>query len=525
MLSFNLAGSLTTIAADIIAIVTIWVKTYRHVRQAASVGVNAGFSSVLIQYGTLNFLLPNIVISRFLINLRKVDSPGSDNMSRFSQFSVPKFWMPSGLPEVLGNLGPIFSLNLGGQPAVVISDVKIVADLLDCRSICYSGRPRFVMAGEVLTKGMFLPLLSDNYRWRQMRRAIHDGINTDTLTSACSLQADLSASLVLRILEDPTHFKKHFTHTSGSMMLHTIYGWSSSRIETDGELVIRAAGDFVQHVMQMMMPRVRLVEIVPAILSLPEFLVGWKREGQAWFEHDSRMFVSLLEDVRSDVRADFSEECLGATLVRTEKRGLNTLEQAWTAGTALVRGADTMATAMLVFVLAMLLHLDVMHRAQQSIDAIVSRERLPVMADKERLPYLQAIVKEIHRWRPITPLGAPRVSSQVHITMMSRRRDLRSFHYRMIETHGYGHMTFGAGRRICPGRELVNQALFIQCATLLWAFSIEPVADEDGQPIMPSSTECVDKGLFVQPAPFQCRFTPRGPEVASVIRATTQQDG
>jgi Cytochrome P450 len=39
------------------------------------------------------------------------------------------------------------------------------------------------------------------------------------------------------------------------------------------------------------------------------------------------------------------------------------------------------------------------------IDTVIGRERVPTFADKPHLPYLQAVVKELLRWRPAGPLG------------------------------------------------------------------------------------------------------------------------
>lgn len=50
---------------------------------------------------------------------------------------------------------------------------------------------------------------------------------------------------------------------------------------------------------------------------------------------------------------------------------------------------------------------------------------------------------------------------------------------------------------MCVGKEVANQALFIDIATLLWAFDIGKAVDEDGQIIVPSRTDVVDNGLTV----------------------------
>ena len=50
---------------------------------------------------------------------------------------------------------------------------------------------------------------------------------------------------------------------------------------------------------------------------------------------------------------------------------------------------------------------DVQKRAQQEIDKVVGRGRLPTYDDWDSLPYTEAILGEILRWSPILPLGVP----------------------------------------------------------------------------------------------------------------------
>ena len=51
--------------------------------------------------------------------------------------------------------GPIVYINLAGQDVVVLNTLKVAADLLDRRSSIYSSRPRFEVACNMLTEGMF----------------------------------------------------------------------------------------------------------------------------------------------------------------------------------------------------------------------------------------------------------------------------------------------------------------------------------------------------------------------------------
>ena len=62
-------------------------------------------------------------------------------------------------------------------------------------------------------------------------------------------------------------------------------------------------------------------------------------------------------------------------------------------------------SAIYTFFLAMTLYPDAQRRAQEEIDAVIGTDRLPGFADREHLPYVEALVKEVFRWNPVAPLG------------------------------------------------------------------------------------------------------------------------
>lgn len=55
-------------------------------------------------------------------------------------------------------------------------------------------------------------------------------------------------------------------------------------------------------------------------------------------------------------------------------------------------------TALKTFVLAMVLHPEVFKKAQAEIDRVVGSERLPDYEDRELLPYLDCVLKEVFRY-------------------------------------------------------------------------------------------------------------------------------
>lgn len=55
----------------------------------------------------------------------------------------------------------------------------------------------------------------------------------------------------------------------------------------------------------------------------------------------------------------------------------------------------------------MVRHLDVQQKAQAEIDRVVGRDRLPTYADREKLPYTNAVLSEVLRILPPISASTP----------------------------------------------------------------------------------------------------------------------
>ena len=64
------------------------------------------------------------------------------------------------------------------------------------------------------------------------------------------------------------------------------------------------------------------------------------------------------------------------------------------------------------FFLAMVLYPDVQKRAQAELDAVVGPDRLPSWEDRNSLPYLNALIKEVLRWQNVAPFGFPHYTTE-----------------------------------------------------------------------------------------------------------------
>lgn len=102
-----------------------------------------------------------------------------------------------------------------------------------------------------------------------------------------------------------------------------------------------------------------------------------------------------------------------------------------------------------------------------------------------------------------------------------------------------GYMTFGWGRRVCSGQGLAEQGTFLSVARLLWGFNIQKALDENGneipvdifaytwvyldRPDMNQTDTRTRNGLNMRPQPFECRITPRSPEIKETIEREGRQ--
>lgn len=55
------------------------------------------------------------------------------------------------------------------------------------------------------------------------------------------------------------------------------------------------------------------------------------------------------------------------------------------------------------------MHPEIQAKAQAEVDGALNSIRLPEMADRDSLPYVECIVKEVFRWKAVVPLGMSHV--------------------------------------------------------------------------------------------------------------------
>ncbi|KAI9431005.1 cytochrome P450 [Lactarius psammicola] len=187
----------------------------------------------------------------------------------------------------------------------------------------------------------------------------------------------------------------------------------------------------------------------------------------------------------------------------------------------------------------------VKRRAQAQIDSVVSRDRLPTFEDKSRLPYIEAICKELLRCTPCVDRGwcLPRaLHPKRFISSYQHMKDPRAILHnpdlfpdqetfkpgRFLNEDGIFRddptisFAFGAGKRICPGRHLAEATLFIVTASVFSVFNVTKAKDENGHetPVTPAMQ---NDAVASHPVKFECAINPRDKVAEDLIKVLTPE--
>ncbi|KAH8978633.1 cytochrome P450 [Lactarius akahatsu] len=280
---------------------------------------------------------------------------------------------------------------------------------------------------------------------------------------------------------------------------------------------------------------------------MPSWFPGarYRRYAREWYPIVVGAVKTTYDKVKSELAAGMATPSVAAKLISKLDEN-STEDDIWVAraipASLYLGGADTTVSALQTFTLAMILYPEVQRKAQAEIDRVVGNSRLPDFSDQDALPYVQAVLKEVSRWHPVTPLGAPRkvivsdvyegyyipagsiiipnVWGMMHDPAVFAEPD--RFHperWLSPDAPAFPNPVFGFGARQCPGRVLARASVWSNIVGIfkLAAFDITPT--EDGPP-----EEAYTSGAISYVKPFRCNILPRSTVAASLVRAT-ESDG
>ncbi|GJE90601.1 cytochrome P450 [Phanerochaete sordida] len=432
--------------------------------------------------------------------------------------------------------GNLVGLNILGTRVIILNSHESIVDLLEKRGNIYSHRPTFTVLGELMNLNKSIMLIPYGPEWKECRRLEHLALSTAAVKHYEPMQERVAATLCMDLIEDAANFYNLVRLNSARVVLHIIYGISPRVIDRE---YITHAEETMRIVGESSVLGTYLCDFIPIMKHLPHW-VPFQRKAAEGRMKIERMVTTPFSRVKQEMDAGTASPSLLYDLLtgmKAEELTVETEERImWTTASMYAAGAESTAGTTNVFLIAMALHPEAQAKAHEEIDKVVGTIRLPRLSDRDELPYINALVKEVMRWHPILPLGISRrtaaddvyggyfipkdtviVPNVWQIAFSPNERyppdDFipERFLDNEVPTTDPSLWAFGFGRRLCPGKALGETNIWILIATLLAVFDVSPPEEDVLDPQY-------EPQLVSLPKRFACRIVPRSPEKVRLVQ-------
>jgi len=428
----------------------------------------------------------------------------------------PSGWPLIGSLPLLGNVphhslfqlskqyGPIMYLKLGTTDTVVVTSPKVAEACLKVNDLNFSNRPSNAGATYMAYDSNDLVWAPYGPRWRMLRKVCNIHLFAGKALDDLQPVRETEVGMLLKSILDHERQGKAVNlgellnvctaNVLGQIMLSKrVFESQGAKASEFREMVVELMvlagvfniGDFVPSLAWMDLQGVqkkmkklhsRFDDFFGRILE--EHKVAARNGG------GKKDFLSVLLALRNDADGE------GGKLTDTDMKAL--LLDLFTAGT------DTSASTVEWAMSELIRHPKMMKKCQQEVESAIGQDRRRLKeSDIQKLPYLQAVVKETFRLHPSTPLLLPRLAGEacevegyyipknarllVNTWGIQRDPDVWErplefdpdrFVGSTVDVRGtdFQVIPFGAGRRICAGVSMGIRMVQLMLASLLHSF-------------------------------------------------------
>ncbi len=405
--------------------------------------------------------------------------------------------------------GPLYQCRLAGWPIVVVSDVDIANELLKARPDDFR-RPTSLekaFISGMSTQGVFM---AEGERWRRQRPVIMQSLDIRHLRQFFPTLVAVTERLRRRWQVSGTtaggvDVQSDLKRFTVDVTTSLAFGEDTNTLEREGgtihdhldtifPMLQRRLLAPVRYWQYFKLPRDRAVEKSVAIVY--DTVIEFIRQGRAQLEANpaypespQNLLQSLLLAVE-DNQSGFSEQEVADNVL-----------------TMLLAGEDTTANSLAWAMYFLAKYPQVQHTLRREVKDVVGEGVLDIFEQTRQLPYLDALINETMRLKPVAPINILEANRPVDIGGLSFRKGesavvltralaMGAADYpeaelfkpeRWLRDNGQrgvanprSFMPFGSGPRLCPGRSLALLEMKMVLAMVVQHFEVVPGAPLDG---------------------------------------------
>ncbi|KAF6203468.1 hypothetical protein GE061_001799 [Apolygus lucorum] len=489
----------------------------------------------------LIFALVVLLVRIFISSLKKSKflPPGPWGLPVFGYLPFIKVPHVS-FKELSAKYGGIFSIQMGHQFVVVLSDYKLIREAF--RRDDFTDRPDTQFSSIL---GKYGIINSEGSLWKNQRKFLHDRLRKFGMTYSGQAKDQMEA----RIMKEVEVFLMTLAKDKGAPTdLNPSLGTSISNVICSLLMSVRFTQSDAKfsRFMSLIAEGFRLfgalnyanffpiMRFFPNAKSIMKKIDQNRSEMAEFFQetvdsHRNTFDSGNMRDLVDNYLLEIHDAKVGGYAEDLFEGLEHDRQIQQIIGDLFSAGMETIKTTILWTIVYMLHHPEVALKIQKELDTVVGRRRLPLLGDRPNLPYTEATILEVLRISSIVPLGTTHSTSRetelagfkipanshvvpllhaVHMDPNLWDRPEKFMPERFLNADGKVckpefFIPFGVGRRMCLGDVLARMELFEFVASLLHTFNVRT---PEGTPL-PSLNAM--PGVTLTPEDFKVSLTLR----------------
>ena len=401
--------------------------------------------------------------------------------------------------ELARKYGPVMFLQFGNRPTVILNTAASIKEAFVKKAADFSDRPAFYRF--IVTNPHRLGIVDGAEPMFKDRRKF--AINTLRQFGMGKL------SLEVRIQDEIAHLLKCIESKDGEPFDPSVI-LTNSVSNIICSIVFGQRFDYEDQQFHRIL---KLIEIIfkdfdeyPEIDVIPmvRFLPKYKNYLKNYVAHDSELKAFLKEQIRQHQASHDPEnprDLIDVYLNESEMQSENDeAELVQVIYDFFIAGTETTSTSLRWMLLHMANNPAIQEKIQEELDQEIGREKIPSMANRNALPYLEATIHEINRLCTIAPFGVPHMAhrdsiisgfdikagTDVWSNIWAAHHDPEVWpNPKMLQPERFldenncfkkreEWIPFSLGRRMCIGEQLAKTELLLFTAALFQRFRFSP---------------------------------------------------
>ncbi|RDX68735.1 Cytochrome P450 83B1, partial [Mucuna pruriens] len=430
---------------------------------------------------------------------------------------------PRGLP-IIGNLhqlnisilhlqlwqlskkyGPLFSLQLGLRPAIVISSPKLAKEVMKDHDLEFCGRPKLLGQQKLSYNGLEMIFSPYGDFWREIKKICVVHVLSPKRVSALSSIRQFEVKQMIKKISGHassskvTNLNELLTSLTSTIICRIAYG---RRYDDEGTERSKFHG--MLNECQAIMVTFFISDYIP-FLGWIDKLRGLHARLERIFKELDNFYQEVIDEHMDPNRKIPENEDITGVLLQLQKQrsffvDLTNDHIKAVLMDMLVAGTDATSVTAVGAMTALLKNPRVMKKVQEEIRTLGGKRDFLDEDEIQKFPYFKAVIKEILRLHLPAPLLVQRETNEpciidgyeipaktiVYVNAWAIHRDPTAwkdpdvflperFLDSTIDFRGqdFELIPFGAGRRICPGMPMAIASLDLILANLLNSFDWE----------------------------------------------------